>query len=118
MVRKSLSDPFFREITLEKESLSIRFNPADWVRSLDFSNYIGRETCSVDGPNIACDGTQEYLCEDEVVTSQRDCADLNQVCLPQQGCVDQLKITSDSQAYRAIRNALLSGVKPTFTWSD
>jgi len=118
VVRKSLSDQFFRDVSLGESGLTIRFNPADWVRDLDLSAYVRRESCVTDGPRIACDGTQEYTCEDEVVVSQRDCGDLNQVCLPDEGCKDALRITSESQQYRALRNALLSGVRPSFTWRD
>jgi hypothetical protein len=118
VVRKSLSDQFFRDVTIDERGLTIRFDPADWIRNLDLSAYVGRQSCTTDGPPIACDGTQEYTCEDEMTTSQRDCADLNQVCLPQQGCADMLEITSESQQYRALRNAILSGVRPSFTWRD
>lgn len=118
VVRKSLSDQFFRDVAIDERGLTIRFDPADWIRNLDLSSYVGRQSCTADGPSIACDGTQEYTCEDEMTTSQRDCADLNQVCLPQQGCADMLEITSESQQYRALRNAILSGVRPSFTWRD
>ena len=114
----SLSDDFFREITLEEESLTVRFNPADWLRKLDLSAYVERSSCTTDGPSIVCDGTQEYLCEGEVVMSQRECGDLDQICLPTQGCADRLKLMPESQQYRSIRNALFSGVRPTFIWGD
>ena len=118
VVRKSLSDQFFRDVVLEERGLTISFDPSTWVRDLNLSTYVGRESCEVDGPSIACNGTLEYTCEEEMMVSQRDCADQNQICLPQQGCADQLVISKESQEYRSIRNALLSGVRPTFTWSD
>ena len=117
VVRKGLSDVFLHEVTLKKEMLTIRFNPTDWVNDIDFSTYVKRDTCSMDSPNIICNGTQESICDGEIEMSQRDCADLGQICLPKQGCSDQLEIEVDSQPYRAIRNALLSGVRPDFIWS-
>jgi hypothetical protein len=117
IIRKSLSDPFNRDVTLKDKDLTIKFNPADWVSELDFSRYVSRGECSVDAPEVICNGTQELNCDGEQIISQRDCGDLEQVCLPQKGCTDSLVIEPESELYRALRNSIFSGVRPSFFWN-
>jgi len=43
---------------------------------------------------------------------------VGQVCVPGQGCSDRLKIETDSEAYRSVRNAIMSGARPAFDWDE
>ena len=118
IIRKSLSDQFNKDVTLNDKDLTIQFNPADWISGLNFSPYVTRKECSVEGPEIICNGTQEFSCDGEQVNTQRDCSDMGQICLPKQGCADRLVIEPDSEPYRALRNANFSGVRPKFIWNS
>ena len=118
IIRKSLSDRFNKDVTLDDQNLTIQFNPADWVKNLDFNTYLERKECSIDNPDLVCNGNQELTCAEGQIVSERSCDDLNQICISKQGCVEQLVIEAGSEPYRAIRNAVFSGVRPTFTWNQ
>ena len=116
VVRKSLSETFFRDVTSNETALLVRFDPTPWVRGIDFRPYMSREACSDGGPTIVCDGALERTCDNQSELANRDCSQLNQVCLPGNGCAKRLTIDSESEAYRSVRNALVVGVRPTFDW--
>ena len=118
VVRKGTSTPFFQEVTGAEEGLMIQFDPSAWVRTLDFSTYVRSDTCEVDGEPLVCRGTEELSCEGAEVTSSRDCAADGEICLPRTGCASHLEVSPDSQLYRALRNALMSGARPSFQWLD
>jgi hypothetical protein len=116
VVRKSSSDSFFRDVRDGELGLVVRFDPGAWVRRVDFRPYAAAETCVPVGAAVACDGTVERSCEGETELSRRDCSELGQVCLPGLGCADELSIESDSEAFRSLRNELVSGGRPSFEW--
>jgi hypothetical protein len=116
VVRKSSSDVFFRELVEGESGLTVRFDLAAWLRAVDFRTYVDRSQCTVGGPRIACDGTVEQTCEEDAVVESRDCAGLSQVCLPGSGCAETLVLDAESEAFRALRNALVSGRRPEFVW--
>jgi hypothetical protein len=41
---------------------------------------------------------------------------LGQDCLPSQDCAERLEIESDTEAFRSLRNAIVSGGRPSFEW--
>ena len=84
---------------------------------MDFRSFVTTETCTNEGPAVVCEGATEHTCENETVLSSRDCSSLNQVCVASLGCQDRLTIEEGSEAYRSLRNALISGERPSFTWS-
>lgn len=116
VVRKSSSERFSREIGDDESGLLVRFDVAPWVEGLNFRAYVTNETCAEDSPAVVCDGVIERSCTGGAEASSRDCSERGEVCLAGQGCTDQLTIEKDSEAYRSLRNALVSGVRPTFTW--
>lgn len=116
VVRKSNSESFFRDVQSDEAGLVVRFDPAAWVRGLDFRPYVVNENCDFDGAPIVCDGRLERTCENGTELSNRDCGELGQVCLPEEGCADELTIENGSEAHRSLRNALVSGDRPSFDW--
>jgi hypothetical protein len=116
VVRKSTSESFFRDVGEGELGLVVRFDPAAWVRRIDFRPYATADACAPSGPAVACDGTLERTCEAEAELSRRDCSELGQVCVPGQGCAERLTIESDAEAFRSLRNALVSGARPAFEW--
>lgn len=118
VVRKSTSDPFFRDIGVGETGLVVRFDPAVWVRALDFRPYVAADVCAPTAPAIVCDGTLERRCKGDTELSNRDCSELEQVCLPDQGCAERLSIEPGTEAYRSLRNAIVSGRRPSFEWTS
>ncbi|MDD9944657.1 MAG: hypothetical protein OXU20_26665 [Myxococcales bacterium] len=116
VVRKSTSEPFFRHVDMDEHGLAVRFDSAAWLRGIDFRSFVATDTCTTGGPAIACDGSVERTCQGGSQVSSRDCDELAQVCLPAQGCAERLIIERDSEAYRSLRNALVSGGRPSFEW--
>jgi len=116
VVRKSSSESFFQDIDASEAGLLVRFDVTAWVRGIDFTPSVSRDVCAVDGPDLICDGTLERTCDADTELSVRDCADDAEVCIPNQGCRSRWVIEDGSEAFRALRNALLSGQRPTFTW--
>jgi hypothetical protein len=116
VVRKSTSEAFFRDVGEGESGLVVRFDPAAWVRRIDFRPYATADACAPAGPAVACDGTLERTCEAEAELSRRDCSELGQVCVPGQGCREELTIERDTEAFRSLRNALVSGARPSFEW--
>jgi hypothetical protein len=117
VVRKSTSDAFFRDVTPREPGLVLRFDPGPWLRGIDFRPYVAHDACASGGPTVACAGATESTCDDTgVELSSRDCGELGQVCLPGRGCAKELAFAADSEAFRSLRNALVSGARPTFTW--
>ncbi len=116
VVRKSTSESFFRDVGDDESGLVVRFHPGAWVQRIDFRPYVRADACAPAGPAVACHGTIERTCEDEVELSRRECSELGQVCLPGQGCADELRIEADTEAFRSLRNELVSGGRPSFEW--
>ena len=116
VVRKSTSEDFSYEVREDTASLLIRFDPSAWIRGLDFQDYVTREACSDGGPGLVCDGTLERTCEGGTELSSRDCGETGQVCLPDEGCAEELVIRPDTTAHRSLRNALLTAGRPRFEW--
>ena len=115
VIRKSTSEAFSRDVGSNESGLVVRFDPAAWVRGIDFRSYFTRESCGADR-TLVCDGTIERTCDGGVEVSTRDCSELGSICLPALGCAAQLTIDSKSEGYRSLRNALTSSARPTFQW--
>lgn len=118
VVRKSLSDPFFRDLGVGKDALLVRFDPGVLLASLDLRSYVERKQCAEGAPTILCDGTLQRTCEESTEVSVVDCAAANQVCIAGQGCASELVLQPDTVAYRALRTALLSGARPHMQWVE
>lgn len=119
VIRKSASAKFYHEVAGQVQELVIRFDPSAWVRGIDFRPFFGNESCAAGGGQIACNGTIETICDDSGnEIASRDCSELEQVCVPGQGCADTLIIESDSEAFRSLRNALAVSGRPRFEWDD
>jgi len=116
VVRKSSSEFLFQDIQSEDLTLTLRFNPAAIVSSLDLRSYVTTQTCASDELPIVCDGTIERQCSDNIEVSNRDCGLSGLVCLPAKGCADRVVIDPDTEAYRSLRNALVGIGRPTFDW--
>ena len=116
VIRKSNSDTFSREVSADEPGLVVRFDLEALVRGIDFRAYVSYERCAADGPELVCDGVVERRCEGETEQSTRDCSERGEICVPRRGCAEALRLTEESQGYRSLRNALMSGVRPSFTW--
>lgn len=116
VVRKSTSESFFRDVGSDESALLLRFDPSAWVRGIDFRPYVSRQTCTSGGPTIVCDGALERACDGETELSTRDCTGIGHVCIPKKGCRERLTIEAESEGYRSLRNALVSGGRPSFNW--
>jgi hypothetical protein len=117
VIRKSSSERFSHEVAPEESGLLIRFDAAGWLRAIDLRGYLEHSTCSSDGPERVCAGQVEQRCaSDGSVEGSQDCSALGQVCLAARGCASELSFEPDSEPYRALRNGLLAGARPTFEW--
>lgn len=117
VVRRSASDIFAHDVKIDEPGLGIRFDPEPWVRGIDFRAYIEDASCTAGGPEHVCAGLLEQTCDaDGTVASSRDCGALGQACLVRIGCAEQLILEPGSQAFRSVRNALVSGERPAFEW--
>lgn len=116
VVRKSTSESFFRDVGSDESALLLRFDPSAWVRGIDFRPYVSHASCTSGGPTLACDGALERTCDGETELSTRDCTALGNVCIAGTGCRERLSIDAESEAYRSLRNALVSGGRPSFNW--
>lgn len=116
VIRKSESDAFSHQVTTEERGLLMRFDPAAWLRGVDFHPYVSNAACSPTSGTV-CAGSVEQTCDvDGSTLSTRDCSELGQVCVPSKGCADELVIDAQSEAFRSLRNALVAGRRPTFEW--
>lgn len=116
VVRKSLSDRFSRDLGAEPDALLVRFDVGDLVAGMDLRTFVERKQCGKNAPKVVCDGTVQRICEGATEVSFVDCAAAGQVCIARQGCAAELAIQPDTAAYRALRNALLSGARPKMQW--
>jgi hypothetical protein len=78
VVRKNASETFAHDVTADEPGLLIRFDPAAWIRGVDFRAFFDDGAC--------------------------------------EACAEGLHIEPDTQAYRAIHNALVAGERPIFEW--
>ena len=117
VIRKSTSERFSHEVSPDESGVLIRFDARSWLRSVDLRGSLEDKTCSPDGPERVCAGQVEQRCaRDGSVSETRDCDALEQVCLAAKGCSSELSFEPDSEPYRALRNGLLAGGRPTFEW--
>lgn len=117
VIRKSTSEVFSHDVSLDDTGLVIRFDPAPWVEGVDFRTFVEDGACAVGGPETVCAGSLEQSCDsDGSVSSSRDCTAMAQVCLAGQGCADALEMKSESSAFRSVRNAVVVGERPAFEW--
>lgn len=116
VLRRSTSDPFFRDVGDDEVGLLVRFDPATWIRRINFRAYVGDQACTQDGPGTVCDGTVERSCDGLEELASRDCSEFGQICVPDEGCADRVTIQRETEAFRGLRNALVSGVRPSFEW--
>jgi hypothetical protein len=116
VVRKSSSDPFNEDVSGAERALQVRFDPATWLAGVDLRPYVQFATCAPAQEGVLCDGLLEWTCDAGGANTSRDCAALGQVCVAGEGCADHVVIAPGSEASRALRNALVAGARPTFTW--
>jgi hypothetical protein len=114
VVRQSMTP---HDVQVGEPGLLVRFDPGSWLRDVDLSAYVEDAVCTEAGPEFVCAGLTEQICApDGTTVSTRDCEALGQICVAGAGCEEQLVIEPNSQAYRALRNALVSRDRPVFEW--
>ncbi len=120
VIRKSTSESFQHELRDDVESaLLIRFDPRPWVSQIDFAALLIEETCEAGGPPLVCAGTIEQRCgEDGQVSAARDCQAEGARCYRGIGCAERVEFTAGSKGYKAVRDQVVSGPRPIFTWSE
>jgi hypothetical protein len=117
LVRKGGSDVFFHEITGSEDALSMHFDPRPWLAQVDFDAFTEVATCGESDRTLVCSGSVERHCAaDGSVESERDCAERDEICVPDHGCMSHARFEVGGQAWRAVRNALTSGARPQFVW--
>ncbi len=117
VIRKSTTDPFSHDVAGDEAGLVVRFDPRSLFVNVDFGAYVEDVACAPDGPEVRCGGSVEQRCApDGSIATSRDCADEGQVCVAGVGCANEIEIDASSEAFRAIRNGLVSGRRPTFEW--
>ena len=116
VVRKSASDRFREDVNGSERALQVRFDPASWLLSVDLRPYVEFETCAPAQTGVRCDGLVEWTCDAGGANTSRDCSALGQVCVAGQGCAEHVVLEPGSEAFRALRNALVAGARPTFIW--
>lgn len=118
VVRKSGGERFEHEITGAQSALTVRFDPRPWFIDVDFNELVEETPCSPGGAPIVCAATSELRCSSDGATlAQRDCTAEGLTCLRAIGCIDRAQLPAESQAARAVRNALAAGTRPTFEWA-
>jgi hypothetical protein len=118
VVRKSENENFEHDVKPGERGLLVRFDPRAWIRGVDFRDLSQASTCSLESTPRVCAGSVEETCGDDgEVVERRDCADSGEVCLAGLGCRLRLEVEADTQAFRAIRNALVVEERPTFDWT-
>lgn len=117
VVRKSVSDRFFRDLGATQDQLLVRFDPAALFLTLDLKTLVQRDQCTADRSGVVCDRTLARSCQAGVETSVVDCAAQGLVCAPERGCVPELEIEASSEVYRVLRASMLSGARPSMEWS-
>jgi hypothetical protein len=117
VIRKSGSEAFEHDVQAGEPGLLIRFDAAPWVTEIDFAGLLEQGTCAAGGAELVCAGQTEQRCDAEGnLLESRDCAALEQVCVRTLGCVDEVEFEADSQGYRAVRNQVVAGPRPSFEW--
>jgi hypothetical protein len=119
VIRKSPSDPSMaRDVGREDRSLLVRFDPMPWLESLDLASLFVEASCTAGGSPTVCEGAVERRCApDGSIIETRDCGTVGEACVAGVGCAGELVLSPDSEAYRSLRNALVSGARPTFQWN-
>jgi hypothetical protein len=119
LVRKGGSDVFFHEITGSDEALSMYFDPRPWLAQVDFDAFTEVATCGESDRVLVCSGSVEQHCAAHgAVESERDCAERDEICVPDHGCMAHARFEVGGQAWRALRNALTTGARPRFVWQS
>jgi hypothetical protein len=117
VIRKSTRDPFAEDVT-GGETLTVGFDPRQWVRDVDFDALVEDAVCAPAGPRTVCAGTIELTCADTGATeSERNCAELDAACIRGVGCTGHLRFGAESQGYRAVVASLVAGEPPSFDWA-
>lgn len=116
VVRKSVSDRFFRELGAESDALLVRFDPAALFATSNLKSLLSREQCSPDGAALVCDGLIARRCNAGVELEKIDCAAQGLVCAKGKGCVQEIELEPSSELYRVLRTAMLSGARPRMEW--
>ncbi len=116
-MRKSTSDSFEHEVTRDEGGLLVRFDAAPWLAGIEYGALVQTEGCAPGRAAVRCAGTVEETCDATgAALSTRDCAEDGNVCVPDEGCADHVALEPTDAAYRAIRNAVVSGQRPAFEW--
>lgn len=117
VVRSSTDDVFNRDVAPGEPGLIVTFDPAPWLRGVDFNAYAEDDVC-VAGRAVVCAGQVEQRCDDAGTTTETRTCPTGTVCVARLGCREQVEIDPDSEAFRSIRTALLAGERPVFSWQD
>lgn len=117
VVRSSQSDALGATVGKRTEGLRVTFDAQPWLEAIDFREFVENRTCSVGEQGPVCAGTLEQRCDGEGgVVAERDCPAEGLVCVAAEGCVAALRIDEESTAHRTLRNALVAGERPRFSW--
>ena len=111
-VVRSRADSGFGRALADGDPLTVRFDPAPWIRGGDFRALRQDEECAEETA-VVCGGPIERSCTESGVV-ERDCAALGMVCQPDVGCTERIAIDATSQIGSAVRTAVLAGARPTF----
>jgi hypothetical protein len=116
-VIRSGSAGIFHEVNADEQGLLVRFDPRPWLKTIDFRPYLKSESCAPGGPSAVCQGSLAIACAGDGQDGEsHDCAAAGQVCVAAQGCVAELVLEPDSEAFRSVVNAISSGKRPSFEW--
>ena len=118
VVLKTNQEDFMHTITTGDDALTLRFDARSWVGGIDFDGVLADRPCEDDGGSVGCLAGVEQQCNtDGTVAEQTDCVEQGQACVAGLGCIPRLQILPETQPYRAVRNAVIAGQRPSFDWS-
>lgn len=108
LVRLTGPPGFPVDVSRTSKSIRYTFEVSELLDGLRAATFYEETTC--EGDSIVCRGSEQEDCQSGVLT---DCASLDQVCAPQQGCQDEVSIDAASPAGRSILQRLVAGTPPT-----
>ena len=69
------------------------------------------------GPDVVCAVDVERRCAaDGSVVSTTDCTSTGSLCVAGVGCTTEVVLEEGTEPFRAVRNAVVVGTRPTFGW--
>jgi hypothetical protein len=116
VIRKSSSERFSHTVEEDEAGLLVRFDAERWLSSIDLRPYLQDASCAPGMATVCAQQFEQSCASDGSVSSTRDCSAIGQACIAGVGCSSELRFADDSEAYRALRNALLVGARPEYEW--